>query len=789
MSKQLLPVLLLMVFFTVPVLNARGNNPYGTSWHAQWIWQEDDGPANTWLCFRKETGIPEVPHDVFTRIAAENKYWLYINGSLVVKEGGMDLRPDLTNTYYDSLNIAPYLIPGKNIIALLVWHKGGESGYSQHLVNKGGLLFEAVSGRGEVIIKSDDTWKVEEHPSFIKTPQQQQWNDYKWVEYPIIYDARKEIGNWTGLTYDDNNWKQAVIKGAALSSPWNNLISRTIPLFKDFAPVKLKNFPQMIFSDTAFTPEVGSNCQGNVYLKIDAEAGDTITIRTNEWYTEKYVTKEGLQEYTTYQWQNTSGLPWSKHCVEFSFSNVKRPVKILDLSFNPSGYNTDVIGSFNCSNERLNMLWQKCLNTSYVCMRDQFYDCPDRERGQWWGDVSEQILYSFYLYDSNASLLAKKGFRELMNTQKEDGSLYTTAPGSRFHLPDQNLAAVMSIGDYYMYTGDTALVRELYPKISDYVKRYITSTMNKDGMLILTNGPWNWIDWGDSLDVKTGSANTVVNGLFVRLIESVKLLANASGAEQDVDYYSRMQDKVRKNFNSYFWNNKSNAYAFHNLNDTLSAVNDDRSNAWAVLAGAVNKEQKAGVLEVLNKKLLASPYQERYIEEALFILNEPEAAINRMLRYYEPDIDSWSQTMWERMGNNSTNNHAWAASPCYLLGAFVAGIKPVKPGFTEYEVFPIPAGLTNVKADVPSPKGLIKTSEVLKEDKYTLDLVSPEGTIADVGIPKIKEWKTVKINGTSVWESGHFTKWIEGQAGTGENENYIKIKVKPGTWKFEALLR
>ncbi|MBI3766450.1 MAG: hypothetical protein HY277_08115 [Ignavibacteriales bacterium] len=660
------------------------------------------------------------------------------------------------------------------------------------MVHKGGVLFDAVlSGTDPKKIISDNSWKVRLHPSFITTQQQQQWNDWKWVEYPIVYDARNNPGNWTALSFDDAAWAPASVKGKVPDAPWNLLVHRTIPLLKVLDAISFDNQANLLRSiriDTTFTADVENNIQGYLYLKVNAPAGDTITIRMNEWYTERYITKEGVQEYITYQWQNTSGQPWSKHCVEIAFTGISGTIQIVDLKFKPAGYNTNFVGTFNCNNSRLNTLWNKCRNTSYVCMRDQFYDCPDRERGQWWGDVSEQILYSFYLYDSRASLLAKKGFRELMNTQKSDGSLYTTAPGTKFHLPDQNLAAVMSIGDYFMYTGDTALVRELYPKISIYIRHYVASHCNSDGMLILQKGVWNWIDWGDNLDVQTGSTNTVVNGLFIRLMETLKLLAKATGNSREVVYYQKLQDEARKHFNEYFWNRESRAYVFYTLQNSQSKTIDDRSNAWAVLAGVVDSSRQDGVLDILNTKLYASPYQERYIEDAMFVMGKDSAAIARMLNYYQPDIDSWSQTMWERMGNNSTNNHAWAASPCYLLGAYVAGIKPTAPGFSSYQVLPMLGPLTALSATVPSMKGTITTIDSLFTNKFTLELSSPSGSQAVVGIPRKCDWKSVSVNGKIIWDRGAFLDNVAGISGAGTDNRYIKFNVDPGMWKFTALL-
>ena len=89
--------------------------------------------------------------------------------------------------------------------------------------------------------------------------------------------------------------------------------------------------------------------------------------------------------------------------------------------------------------------------------------------------------------------------------QGPDGSLYTTAPGTQNHLPDQNMAAISALGDYYLYTGDSALVTELYPKVASYIKQFVSTTTNSDGMQILPSGGgvWNWIDWGTNLDVQS----------------------------------------------------------------------------------------------------------------------------------------------------------------------------------------------------------------------------------------------------------------------------------------------
>ena len=116
-----------------------------SGWKAHWINTERcQSETNTWLAFRKTVHIDKVPQTLTARIAADSKYWLWINGRLVVFEGGLKRGPSPYDTYYDPVEIAPYLQNGENTIAVLVWHFG-KSGFSH--VNSGlaALLFEAVA--------------------------------------------------------------------------------------------------------------------------------------------------------------------------------------------------------------------------------------------------------------------------------------------------------------------------------------------------------------------------------------------------------------------------------------------------------------------------------------------------------------------------------------------------------------------------------------------------------------------------------------------------------------------
>ena len=42
-----------------------------------------------WLCYRMNVPLNDEPSEVELRIAADSKYWLWVNGELQVREGGV----------------------------------------------------------------------------------------------------------------------------------------------------------------------------------------------------------------------------------------------------------------------------------------------------------------------------------------------------------------------------------------------------------------------------------------------------------------------------------------------------------------------------------------------------------------------------------------------------------------------------------------------------------------------------------------------------------------------------
>lgn len=226
--------LLILIFISVVAVQVKAADEFLSQ--ARWIGNGKSLP-NTWLCFRKTVEIADVPGELMASIAVDSKYWLWINGKMVVFEGGLKRGPAPGATYYDRIDIAPYLTKGTNVIALLVWHFG-KNGFSH--VNSGvaALLFSAQSAG--VTVVSDKTWQCGVYQAYQDT--EAPFPNYRLSESNIRFDARKELAGWN-LPEFSGRLGASIEIAFPNRLPFGKLILRPIPMWKDSG---LKDYPEVV---------------------------------------------------------------------------------------------------------------------------------------------------------------------------------------------------------------------------------------------------------------------------------------------------------------------------------------------------------------------------------------------------------------------------------------------------------------------------------------------------------------------------------------------------------------
>ena len=112
-----------------------------TAQTAHWITADDSlvNKPNTWIEFRKDFALKKKPKKAEAKIAADTKYWLWVNGELAIFEGGLKRGQNRTDTYYDVVDLTPWLKKGSNNVRLLLWHFG-KPGFSHVNSGKAGVI-------------------------------------------------------------------------------------------------------------------------------------------------------------------------------------------------------------------------------------------------------------------------------------------------------------------------------------------------------------------------------------------------------------------------------------------------------------------------------------------------------------------------------------------------------------------------------------------------------------------------------------------------------------------------
>ncbi len=742
--------------------------PVGT---APWTAMNASGSSsqsNLWHSYRKSFTLAAKPASAPARIAVDSKYWLWVNGSLVVREGGLKRGPNTSDTYFDVVDLAPHLVQGENQIALLAWFFG-KDGFSHKNSGKAGLLFELDAGGTKVL--SDASWKILRHPAFGASAQVP---NFRLAESSVRFDARLDPAGWTGAGFDDGAWSAASDFGPPPAAPWNRLWQRSIPQWKDFGLKDYTNAKELPKQGGGqpFTAKLPYNAQLTPWLKVSAPAGLLIKIGTDNTANEinaEYLTKEGVQEFECPAWMSGHGVVYQ----------IPPGVEILGLKYRESGFDTEVTGHFSCDREFLNQLWAKCERTLYINMRDTFFDCPDRERAAWWGDIVIQLGQVFHTFDPRAHSLIRKCMYNLANWQRPSKTFFSPIPAGNWdkELPQQMLASVGKYGfwTYYLNTGDEQAIRDLYPHVKDYLSIWQT---DGDGLIVHRSGEngWDWADWGDHVDIRV-----LDQAWFCLALEGAADMADLVGQPAEAAAYRQRREALIAATNAKFWT--GSAYR----DPGYQGATDDRASGMAVVAGIAGPDKYPAIKQVLATEFHASPYIEKYILEALFRMDEPAAALARMQSRYQEMVDSETSTLWELFTRAGTLNHAWTGGPLTLLAQHVAGVSPTSAAYATYQVRPRLAGLKRVSTGFDSMKGRVEVAIARDERSFRLKLVSPQDSVATVCLP-LAEFglKAVRVGGRPLWLNGKANGSIPGIEPLGESQGEARFRVAPGSWDFEA---
>ena len=169
-------------------------------------------PGDSFTVFhaRRTFDLTAVPARFVVHVSADNRYRLYVNG-LQVSSGPQ--RSDVTHWRYETLDLAPHLRAGRNVIAALVWNWGAARPVAQHSHRTGFLL----QGNGPVeaaLVNTGTGWKLLRDaayaPIVITTAT---LGDYYAAAPGDSIDGSRYPWGWERADYVDDAWSGGAIVG------------------------------------------------------------------------------------------------------------------------------------------------------------------------------------------------------------------------------------------------------------------------------------------------------------------------------------------------------------------------------------------------------------------------------------------------------------------------------------------------------------------------------------------------------------------------------------------------
>lgn len=740
-------------------------------WEADWITLPGiSGSEYGVYIFRKVFVLENVPDLFPVYISADNQYKLYINEELISVGPA---RSDIEHWNYETVDLAPYLQSGQNLVAVKVWNFGEYKAEAQ-ISLRTGFILQGATPEAE-ILNTNETWKCEKDNSY--TPinisayglGEVNVNGYYVAGPGERVDMYSHIKEFQKLSYNDSSWEQAVTVfqrktvyslTAIPEKKWT--IRQSLLPAQELTYQRLKtvrktegitvpsSFPSekisiQVPSNTTATILLDQEFLTNAFPTLVFSGGEKSTI-TLTWAEALYdgpkkdnrnVT-EGktmvgrkdiiISDGTTNQ-TFTSLTYRTYRYVELKIETKNTPLVIEDLYGTFTGYPFQLNAILLTENTELQKIFEIGWRTARLCALDTYMDCPFYEQLQYIGDTRIQAMISYY--NSGDDRLIKNALNLMDYSRQPDGitlSRYPTASENQV-IPPFSLFYIGMLHDYMMYGSDSLFIINKLSgarQVMNYFIRFLAS----DGSLKHVPD-WNFTDWASGWTrgvPPTGKdGNSAVLDLQLLLaLQSAADLEQNLGRKEFAGLYNELAGQLTKTIQEKYWDNSRKLYADTPEKEIFS----QHTNTLAILTGLVKGEEaKMTGSMILSDTTLtqASIYFKYYVHQALVKAGLGDDYLN-WLGIWRKNLELGMTTWGEDSQVESTRSdcHAWGASPNIEIFRTILGIESDAPGFKKIRVEPHLGNITEIGGRMPHPEGIISVNYDLKSKKPVAEIILPE---------------------------------------------------------------
>ncbi len=712
---------------------------------AHWIFADDTPASPRFYDFVKEFDAP-AGASLTARISGDTRYALYLNGHLV-SEGPCQGSSYLT--YYESEDLTPYLVEGKNILHARVLYVTTGYFISVYRREHPALWFDGTLtvGGEATAIGTDGSWVCtrEDACTFHNTPGVhtsippcEDWSGAsKPVPVPVrewyVPDLGKQSYNIFGLS------ESYILRPRPIPQMETEPAKALIPVRRGEGFIEF---------------DTGAYTTAKVRMDLKAPAGAAMRVIYAEAYSvldgngnrvkslrDAYgdPTAEMGGQFDTFVATGESQTYAPFWYRSFRFVRVEFPAdcepEIASFTASAYHYPLDSAGTFRCSDERFNEMWAISRNTVLCCMHEMYVDCPYYEQQQYEMDSALEMLFTLRM--SADARMPFKSITDLGHSQMADGMLQANYPSTMVQIiPDFTFFWILMLRDYLRYTANDAenlaRVRSLTGTVDKALESF--EPYRTESGLVGVTPYWHFVDWVPAwfVGVPTGGDKqpiTVTSLMYAAALRAAAEICDAVGRPGLASDYRARAAEMIELVNKHCYDETVGLYRDLPASESYS----QHTTLWAILSGAVTGDAAGALVDrtfdghvpVHTCTFSMSHYMFRALEMA-----DRYGYAARQMEGWQRMLD-WHCTTWcENPDSPRSECHGWSSAPIYEFSAMVLGVTPTENGWQSVRVKPYVDAypLDWASGTVPTPMGVIAVTWAKEKDGMLhLNVNLPEG--------------------------------------------------------------
>jgi alpha-L-rhamnosidase len=741
-------------------------------WSAGWVSVPETSPFEYGVYhFRRTFTLDSAPASFVVHVTADNRYELFVNGRRVAWGPA---RGDLAHWRYESLDLAPHLRAGKNVVAAVVWNFGQYAAEAQ-VTNQTGFLLQGNTEK-ERVVETGGQWKCLHNEAFRPLHYTHaQMRGYFVVGPGDHVDGTIFPWGWETIDFDDSGWPAAKVDSRGAGSPWGTrdagnrwmLVPRSIPMMEEkperLAATRLSNgidvpagFPaqtgelripansevRLILDQSYLTtayPElvISGGKGGQVRIGYAESLFDRGARRGDKGNRNEVEGKEFIGFYDEfipdgYARRLFRPLWWRTYrYLELKVRTGSEPLTIEDLRGVHVSYPFEMKARLETGSERIEKLMEVGWRTARLCAHESYMDCPYYEQLQYAGDTRIQGLIS--LYNSGDSRLLRNAIAQLDDSRSPEGLTLSRAPTRQEqYIPPFSLWWIGMLHDYWMYEDDPQFVRQTLPGVRTVLSFY-HGFQKTDGSL--RRMPfWNFVDWAGAWPngvppVEEDGSSALLDLQLYLAYQWAARMEKALGSEGGAREYTARAAQLGETIKKIYWNPGRRMFS-----DTPSGEHWSQfANALAVLSGLVEGEEARSLIDRVLADQTIVPctyYSKYYLNSAVNLVGEGDRYLDLLGEWDEmlaSGLTTWAERPVGASNPPRSDCHAWSAHPNFELFRTLLGIDSLAPGFARVQVRPFLGKLNRVSGMIPHPKGEIAVTLERTGGQLTAEVSLPDG--------------------------------------------------------------